>query len=193
MLKGAVGPGVVGVGRARLFLGALLVTLLFPVAAHAAAPPYSNGHAYRHGAVPFRGHQHANSGAATSSHNLRYRGAISGVGVTTGSPRVYLVFWGSQWGTQGTNASGNATFSGDPKGMAPDLQAFFKGIGTGSESWSGVMTQYCPNLNAQYVIVFPTGTNPDSYKTGGFCAWHDYTGDSTLDGGGAVSSPDGLL
>jgi serine protease len=54
-------------------------------------------------------------------------------------------------------------------------------------------TSQTSNLNAQYVIVFPTGTNPDSYKTGGFCAWHDYTGDSTLDGGGAVSSPDGLL
>jgi hypothetical protein len=167
---------------------------------------------------------------------------------------VYLVFWGSQWGTQGTNASGNATFSGDPKAVAPDLQAFFKGIGTGSETWSGVMTQYCQgvatgsqtcptsathvgyptggalagvwedtsavpsaasghqigaeavkaathfgntsqgsNLNVQYVVVSPTGANPDSYKTGGFCAWHDYTGDSTLDGGGAVSSPDGLL
>jgi serine protease len=231
-----------------------MAMVVFPVAAHAAAPPYSNGHAYRHGAVPFRGHQHATSGAATSTHNLRYGGAISGVGVTTGGPRVYLVFWGTQWGTQGTNASGNATFSGDPKGVAPDLQAFFKGIGTGSETWSGVMTQYCQgvatgsqtcpasaahvgyptggalagvwedtsavpsaasghqigaeavkaathfgnttqgsNLTAQYVIVSPTGTNPDNYKTGGFCAWHDYTGDSTLDGGGAVSSADGLL
>ncbi|HWC85463.1 MAG TPA: putative Ig domain-containing protein [Solirubrobacteraceae bacterium] len=233
-----------------------MATLLFPVAAHASPPPYSNGHAYRHGAVPFRGHQHKTPtiGAATSANDLNYGGGISGVGVTTGSARVYLVFWGSQWGTQGTNSVGNVTFSGDSKGMAPDLQAFFKGIGTGGETWSGVMTQYCQgvaagsqscpsssnhvgyptggalagvwedtssvpstasghqigveaakaathfgntsqssNLSAQYVIVFPTGTNPDNYKTDGFCAWHDYTGDSTLDGGGAVSSSDGLL
>jgi serine protease len=165
------------------------------------------------------------------------------------------VFWGSQWGTQGTNGSGYATFSGDSSGVAPDLQAFFKGIGTGGETWSGVMTQYCngvstgaqtcpasstqhvgyptggalagvwedtsaaapatasghaigaeavkaathfgnttqaSNANAQYVIVSPHGTNPDNYKSQGFCAWHDYTGDTTLSGG-SVSSPDGTL
>ena len=253
MIKGALDLGSLRSGRVRVWLGALMATLLFPVAAHAAAPAYSNGHAYRHGVVPFVGHQHA-AGTATSANDLNYGGAISGVGVTTGRPRVYLVFWGSQWGTQGTNSSGNATFSGDPQKMAPDLQAFFRGIGTGSETWSGVMTQYCQgvatgsqscpsssahvgyptggalagvwedtsavpstasghqigaeavraathfanttqssNLNAQYVIVFPTGTNPDNYQTQQFCAWHDYTGDTTLDGGGAVSSPDGLL
>jgi hypothetical protein len=176
-------------------------------------------------------------------------GGVSGVGVTTGAEKVHLVFWGSQWGTQSTT-SGYATFSGDSQGVAPDLQKFFKGLGTGGETWSGVMTQYCQgvstgatscpssntshvayptggalggvwedassaapgtasahqlgqeaekaathfgntttasNRNDQYVIVSPHGTNPDSYETQGFCAWHDYTADSTLDGGGAVS------
>jgi serine protease len=176
--------------------------------------------------------------------------------VTTGAEKVYLVFWGSQWGSQSTNGAGYATFTGDSKGLAPDVQAFMKGLGTGSETWSGVMTQYCQgvaagtqtcpgsntshvayptggalagvwedtssaapsaatahalgaeavnaathfgnttqasNLNAQYVIISPSGTDPDLYEKGGFCAWHDYTGDSTLDGGGAVSSPDGTL
>ncbi len=250
--------------RTLLLLMVLSAVALLPASAVAAthpAPAYSNGHLYRHGVVPFRGHQHTKatnpaSTNATSVNNLSYGGGISGVGVTTGAEKVYLVFWGSQWGTQGTNGSGYATFSGDPKGVAPDLQAFFKGLGTGGETWSGVMTQYCQaistgaqtcpasntqhvaypsggalagvwedtssaapsaatahqigaeavnaathfgnttqssNLNAQYVIVSPTGTDPDSYKSQGFCAWHDYTGDSTLDGGGAVSSPDGLL
>jgi serine protease len=50
-------------------------------------------------------------------------------------------------------------------------------------------TTTASNRNAQYVIVSPTGTDPDSYKTAGFCAWHDYSGDSTLDGGGAVGGP----
>jgi len=36
---------------------------------------------------------------------------------------------------------GYATLSGDPNGIAPDLQAFFTGLGTGGELWSGVMTQ----------------------------------------------------
>jgi len=33
-----------------------------------------------------------------------------------------------------------------------------------------------PNLNAQYVIVSPTGTHPDGFGPhGSFCAWHDKT------------------
>jgi serine protease len=40
------------------------------------------------------------------------------------------------------------------------------------------------------VILSPTGTNPDGWLTGGFCAWHDYNGDSTLSGG-PVTSPYG--
>ncbi len=216
------------------------------------------GHAYRHGAVPQRGwlNTHPTDRVPlTSANDLNFGGGINGVGVTTGQERVYLVFWGSQWGTQGTNAQGYATFSGDPDGVAPDLQAFFKGLGTGGETWSGVMTQYCEgvatgaqscsasnphvgypsggalagvwedtstaspaastahqlateavnaaahfgntatgsNRDTQYVVVSPTGTNPDSYQTGGFCAWHDYTGDSTMDGGGAVNAPGGPL
>ncbi len=244
--------------RRCLGLVATGIALLVPAAAQAAQPPYVAGHPYRHGAVPFLGTQTnapTNPGA-TSLNDLNYGGGISGVGVTTGAEKVYLVFWGSQWGTQGTNGSGYATFSGDSKGLAPDVQAFMKGLGTGGETWSGVMTQYCQgvatgaqtcpasntqhvayptggalagvwedtssvapaaasahaigaeavnaathfgnttqasNLNAQYVIISPTGTNPDGYKSGGFCAWHDYTGDSTLDGGGAVNSPDGTL
>jgi hypothetical protein len=43
------------------------------------------------------------------------------------------------------------------------------------------------NLPAQYVIFSPKGTNPDHYKTGGFCAWHDWNGDL------AVSSPYGSI
>jgi serine protease len=225
--------------------------------ANAAAPAYSNGHAYRHGAVPARGHQHTvpyntPGTAAANANNLNYGGAIDGVGVVTGAQRVYLVFWGSQWGTQSTNSGGYAAFSGDSASVAPDVQAFFKGLGTGGETWSGVLTQYCQgvaagapscpasntqhvayptggalagvwedtssaapsaasanqlaaeavnaaehfgntttasNRDAQYVIISPHGTNPDNYKTQGFCAWHDYTGDSTMDGGGAVSTP----
>ncbi len=262
MLKGALIGGTLRRGWIRPCLLVVLAALCLPATAGAAshAPAYSNGHAYRHGVVPFRGKQHtiaANTPgtAAASTNNLNYGGGVSGVGVTTGAPRVYLVFWGSQWGSQGTNSSGYATFSGDGKGVAPDLQAFFKGLGTGSEQWSGVMTQYCQgisagaqtcpasnsqhvgyptggalagvwedtasaaptqasghqigaeavnaathfgnttqtsNRNTQYVIVSPTGTNPDNYKGSGFCAWHDDTSDSTLSGG-AVSSPDGIL
>jgi len=212
--------------------------------------------------VPTRGFQpsapafSASSTAASSpsSHNLSFGGGIDGVGVTTGPPRVYLVFWGSQWGAQGTDSNGYLTLAGDTDGLAPYVQAFLAGLGTGGETWSGVMTQYCEgvaagaqtcpasngyhvgyptggalagvwadesapapsqasahrlaaeavaaaehfgnatttsNRDAQYVVVSPTGTSPDGFNTPNsqFCAWHDYTADGTLDGGGAVTTP----
>ena len=101
-------------------------------------------HPARHGIVWERGAQPAV--AAASQAPLAYGGGNSGIGGTTGSPRVYLVFWGTQWGTMGTNSAGNVTFTGDPSGMAPDYEAFVKGLGTGSETWSGVMTQYCEGI-----------------------------------------------
>ncbi|HEV2639465.1 MAG TPA: putative Ig domain-containing protein [Actinocrinis sp.] len=210
---------------------------------------------YRHGIEPMLGHTLTNTSAtpAASSNNLAYGGGIDGIGVTTGHEKVYLVFYGSQWGSASTNASGDTTLSGDPDGAAPYLQEFFKGLGTGNETWSGVMTQYCDgvstgatscpasdtehvayptggalagvwedtstaspqtasghqlaleaisaaahfgnttaasNRDTQYDILSPTGTNPDNWTTQGFCAWHDYNGDSTLSGG-AASSPYG--
>jgi hypothetical protein len=213
-------------------------------------PAAAQGHPYRHGVVPRRGQPPAAGSLSASPKNLSFGGGISGVGVNTGPPKVYLVFWGSQWGTQGTDSAGNVTLSGDPDGMAPYLQKFIKGLGTGGETWSGVMTQYCQGISAgaqtcpssntqhvgyptggalagvwvdesaaspsqstahqlaqeainaaahfgdyssssQYVVVSPTGTSPDGFVMSGFCAWHDYTGDSTLDGGGQVASPPG--
>jgi hypothetical protein len=231
--------------------------------AHTTANPYSPayGHPYRHGVIPTRGQatkmsswarQHRGIRAAASS-DLTYGGGIDGIGVTTGTEKVYLVFYGSQWGNIGTDGNGNTTLSGDPVGEAPYVQQLMKGLGTGGELWSGVMTQYCDgvsvgstscpannqfhvayptggplagvwvdesaaspaqatghqlgveavnaaahfgnttaasNRDAQYVIISPTGTDPDQWKEQGFCAWHDYNGDATLSGG-PVSSPYG--
>jgi hypothetical protein len=153
--------------RIRVGLCALAVALLAPAAAVASAPasPYSNGHPYRHGAVPFRGLEHNPVGTG-SANNLSFQGGIGGVGVTTGAPTVYVVFWGSQWGTQSTNSSGHARFSGDPQGVAPYLEAFLKGLGTGGETWSGVMTQYCQGvaLGSQSC---PSNAAHVGYPTGG--------------------------
>src|SRR4029077_7980139 len=77
-----------------------------------------------------------------------------------------LVFYGSQWGSPSTDSNGDLTLSGDPSGVAPYLQEFMKGVGTGNELWSGVMTQYCdgvavgsqscPASNAEHVA-YPAG------------------------------------
>ncbi len=221
---------------------------LAPAGANPYAPSYQ--HPYRHGAVPTReAHGQIQAYAAAhpsavpndSANNLRFGGGVDGVGVTTGIAKVYLVFWGTQWGTSTLNGQGDLTFTGDSVGEAPRLQEMFKGLGTGGELWSGVMTQYCegvaagtqicgssgthvgmptagvlagawydnsaaspsaanarqlgdeavaaaghfgnttPALNrlAQYVVLSPHGTFPDGFNAGGgFCAWHDWNGDS---------------
>ena len=232
--------------------------------------PYSPayGHQYRHGVIPTTGQQQkmhdwaAKHGLvqAASSNTLYYRGGTSSsnqgnVGVANGVMKVYLVFYGSGWGTQGTDANGYATFSGDPDGAAPAAQKMFKGIGTGGELWSADLTQWCQGISSgasscpantaagnfvpymsggilagvwedtsastpinatghtlaaeaikaaqhfgnttpasnrysYYVIMSAHGDNPDNYQspTQGYCAWHDWNGDTTLTGGAASSS-----
>ena len=54
-------------------------------------------------------------------------------GVVSPKPKVYLVFWGSQW-------------SSDPAGAAPALQAFFKGIHGKPDPWGKILNQYCEGL-----------------------------------------------
>jgi len=148
--------------------------------------PYSPayGHPYRHGSVPtrelntqmHRWEAQSKGSRATQPKTLSYGGGVDGIGVTSGTPKVYLVFWGSQWGTQGTDASGNLTFTGDPKTGAPVVQKLFKGLGTGGESWSGVMTQYCDGpLVAKGATSCPAGSAHVGYPTGGNLAgvWDD--------------------
>ncbi len=221
------------------------------------------GHPYRHGAMPtvtavegqalVQGLSPAGSVEPDdgSSELVSFGGGIDGVGVVTGQPKVYLVLWGSPWGTESVNGSGYDVFSGDPDSIAPDLEAFYSGLGTDHDSWSGIATQYCEgvatgstscptsaahvaypsggvlagvwedtseappqgatahaialeavsaaehfgnttaasNRDAQYVIVSPHGYDPDEWLQDNFCGWHDYTGDASLDGGGAVSTP----
>ncbi|WP_233840634.1 hypothetical protein [Dyella sp. 2HG41-7] len=221
--------------------------------------PYSpaNGHAYRHGVIPtmetwrvMQSYESSLHRLKASSKTLYYGGgatdgSFANAAVTSGPQKVYLVFYGSQWGTSGSSG-GRTTFSNDPSNAAPYLQNLFLGLGTG-EGWSNVMTQYCDGaavargasscpasanfipypagstvlagvwydnsapspqsatqaqlaqeaLNAaahfgnntaasnryvQYVILSPTGTNPDGFNAGAnFCAWHDYTTSSSGD------------
>ena len=250
------------VGIAALAGGIPNVTALAAPARNSSVTnPYSPayGHAYRRGVVPTQGQSqkmknwasHQAGAAPTGAETLSYGGGIDGIGVTEGPPRIYLVFWGSQWGTQGTDSNGNYTFTKDTYHGAPYIQQLFKGLGTGGEMWSGTMTQYCDgagvsvgavscpsgasfigyptggpyagvwydnsttepsiasanqigseavraanhfgnttptqNRDVQYDILSAPGLNPDRYFNS-YCAWHDYTGDATMDGGGAVNT-----
>ncbi|HEY3646232.1 MAG TPA: Ig-like domain-containing protein [Gammaproteobacteria bacterium] len=159
--------------------------------------PYSPAynHPYRHGVIPNLAlHQkmtewevaHGRAGrsnTATSANTLFYRGGTNSsnqgnVGVMNAKVKVYLVFYGSQWGTQGTDSNGNATFSGDPDGGAPVAQQMFKGIG-GGELWSADLTQWCQGV-ASGTQTCPTSTPASSfvpYQSGGVLAgvWEDNT------------------
>jgi hypothetical protein len=137
------------------------------------APAY--GHPYRHGAVPTReaaeqmrawdAAQPARGGHRSGSKVLAFGGGIGGIGVTSGTPRVYLVFFGSQW-----------TSGGDPNGAATYLENLFAGIGTGGELWSGTMTQYCDGpLVAKGATSCPAGAAQVGYPSHGALAgvWFD--------------------
>jgi hypothetical protein len=156
------------------------------VAGHGRSDPYSPAyrHRYRQGVVPvigrfgrmraWRGH-HATGARAIFGTRLRYGGGTDGIGVTTGHEKVYLVFWGSQWGTKARDSHGNLTLSGDPSGAAPYLQQLFKGLGTGGETWSGVPTQYCQGVAAGATSCPAVNKQHVAYPAGGALAgvWAD--------------------
>src|SRR4029079_19472990 len=111
-----------------------------------------NGHSYRHGVTPTVGQQqkmnayakaHSNVITATGPETLSYGGGVDGICVRSAHSKVYLVFYGTQWGTQSTDANGNAKFTGDSSGAAGVTQQMFKGIGTNGELWSADLTQWC--------------------------------------------------
>ena len=159
----------------------------------------SYGHSYRHGAVPTR-EAHGNMktwatanatttlAAATGTQTLAFGGGVNGIGVTSGTPKVYLVVLGTQWGTSSTDANGNMTLSNDSVGAVPYLQKLFKGLGTGGELWSGVMTQYCDGpLVAAGATSCPAGAPHVGYPTGGAFAgiWYDNSAASPTSATGA--------
>ncbi|HEU5333884.1 MAG TPA: hypothetical protein VFU73_13985, partial [Actinocrinis sp.] len=150
--------------------------------------PYSPayGHPYRHGVVPtisqlakMKAYQTAHplvTPNATGPETLSYGGGIDGIGVMDGHAKVYLVFYGTQWGTSGTDGNGNLTFSGDPDGGASAAQQMFKGIGTGSELWSADLTQWCDGPNvAAGATTCPANASFVPYQSGGVLSgvWYD--------------------
>lgn len=71
--------------------------------------------------MPQRGARH---NAQLAAGPLAYGG-----GPVENTPRVYLVFWGSQWDS-------------DANGVQSYLTSFFSGVGDSSDHWSTIMSQY---------------------------------------------------
>lgn len=77
--------------------------------------------------------------------NLTFHGGTTGA--VDLNPRVYLIFWGSQWTT-------------DTLHVQAYLQNFIKGLGTAQDSWSRVTTQYCQGVAAGTVTCGTAGQHP---------------------------------
>jgi serine protease len=149
------------------------------------------GHLHRHGVAPSRDTHAAMrrwaasyaSNAPVGTKTLSYGGGTSGIGVLSGPPKVYLVFYGSQWGSAGVDANGNTTLTNDTAGAAPYMQQLFKGLGTNNELWSGVVTQYCDGpLVAVGATTCPAAAPRIGYPTGGALAgvWVDNSAPSPV-------------
>ncbi|MES2223137.1 MAG: hypothetical protein V4587_19470 [Acidobacteriota bacterium] len=106
---------------------------------------------------------HARPGGGSTSKNLYYHGGTSdgvlgAIGVET-APRIYLVFWGSQW----TN--------NDPSGEATLLQNFLSAA-SGSP-WLNSVTQYCQAVASGTYFCSGKGT-PAGNKAGEYISyWYD--------------------
>jgi serine protease len=135
--------------RRRYLCGALvgvLATAGALTASAAARPAGSQAHAKVSVMRPL-GFKPAKSNPARPrrTNNLAYQGGIGGIGVET-APKVYLVVWGSQWGTNG---------SIDPSGEVGIVQRFLGKAG--GSSWLNSVTQYCQGVAAGTVTCGTSG------------------------------------
>lgn len=91
------------------------------------------------------------------SPEMFYNGGVGGIGVET-APRVFVVFWGSQW-------------SDDPSGEVALVQSFLSSVG--GSSWLNSVTQYCQGVAPNTVYCNGDGTaagNPKGILVG---VWFD--------------------
>ncbi|HJU37797.1 MAG TPA: hypothetical protein VJ716_10320 [Gaiellaceae bacterium] len=138
--------------RRRYLCGALVGVLATAGAltTSAAARP-GNSHALAKRSIMrplgFKPAKHARVTRVRRTNNLSYGGGVGGIGVET-APKVYLVLWGSQWGT-GTTATN------DPSGEVGILQSFYGH--TGGSSWLNSVTQYCQGVAAGTVTCGSSG------------------------------------
>ena len=108
-----------------------------------AANPNANEHARGQAGVQQSG----------TVNNLSYHG-----GAIENAPKVYLVFWGSQWNNN------------DPSGEAAILQNFLNSVG--GSSWLNSVTQYCQGV-ASGTVFCNGGGVAASNQTGTVQVWPD--------------------
>lgn len=111
-----------------------------------------------HAAHPMAAHHAA---PAASGGNLTYGG-----GPIVTSPTIYIVYWGSQWGT--------SSITNDPSGLAPLQLSFFQHAYGSGDTWSNSVTQFCQGVATGTTQCGSSGTHvghPASNPVGG--TWLD--------------------
>jgi serine protease len=101
---------------------------------------------------------HGKGGGSSTTSNLIYNGGTGGIGVET-APKIYLVFWGSQW----TN--------NDPSGEASLLESFLTAVG--GSSWLNTVTQYCQGLPSGTIFCNGAGTPVGNQAYMFAASWYD--------------------
>ncbi len=91
---------------------------------------------------------------------MSYHGGTTNGGIQT-APKVYLIFWGSQWGTNGSN---------DPSGEAALLTSFFNHV-SGSK-WNATVSQYCEGIASGTATCSSGNPAPSNSVTLGG-SWYD--------------------
>ncbi|MEZ0065604.1 hypothetical protein ABIA32_001604 [Streptacidiphilus sp. MAP12-20] len=112
--------------------------------------------------APHHMNPHFAAAATTGSGNLAYKG-----GNVVTSPTVYVVYWGSQWGS-------GSTVTNDPAGEAPLQLSFFQHAYGNGDTWSNSQTQYCQGVAVGTTQCNGAGTavgHPASNPVGG--TWLD--------------------
>ncbi|MDF3299579.1 hypothetical protein [Streptomyces tropicalis] len=121
-----------------------------------AQAPETSGHAKQFAARDARG-------ATTATGTLLSYGG----GAVVTAPKVYVVYWGSQWGT-------GSTVTNDPSGEAALQLSFFQHAYGSGDTWSTSNTQYCQGVAVGTTQCNGAGTpvgHPASSPVGG--TWLD--------------------
>ena len=135
------------------------------VEAAGASASYRHGLKLMHpGQTPLATSPHAlvtSPNTLVTSPNTLVLQSSANPGAVDPHPRVYLVFWGSQW-------------SKDPAGVRADLPRLFSGLFGASDTWGTILNQYCEGLAAGTVNCGSAGVHvqhPGSSPLGGI--WDD--------------------
>ncbi|MFJ8364097.1 hypothetical protein [Streptomyces sp. NPDC093984] len=143
-------------GRVAVTAAALTAAALLGSSPAGAQTPETSGHAKQMAA------RDARPAAAASTNLLSYGG-----GAVVTSPKVYVVYWGSQWGT-------GSTVTNDPSGEAALQLSFFQHAYGSGDTWSASQTQYCEGVVVGTTQCNGAGTpvgHPASNPVGG--TWLD--------------------